>query len=59
VRAPCTRRQAGHCPQDEQPELVNKALLEWMESDLASAAGSSGGAGPQVAATAVAAGGGS
>lgn len=22
--------QAGHCPHDEVPELVNKALLEWL-----------------------------
>lgn len=24
--------QAGHCPHDEVPELVNKALLEWLSS---------------------------
>ncbi|CAM8918787.1 unnamed protein product [Rhodiola kirilowii] len=24
--------QAGHCPHDEVPELVNKALLEWLPS---------------------------
>jgi hypothetical protein len=23
--------QAGHCPHDEQPELVNQALLEFVE----------------------------
>lgn len=22
--------QAGHCPHDEVPELVNKALLDWL-----------------------------
>lgn len=24
--------QAGHCPHDEIPELVNKALLEWFST---------------------------
>ena len=24
--------QAGHCPHDEVPELVNSALLEWLSS---------------------------
>uniref|UniRef100_A0A2P2KRM8 AB hydrolase-1 domain-containing protein n=1 Tax=Rhizophora mucronata TaxID=61149 RepID=A0A2P2KRM8_RHIMU len=24
--------QAGHCPHDEVPELVNRALLEWMSN---------------------------
>jgi pimeloyl-ACP methyl ester carboxylesterase len=22
--------EAGHCPHDEVPELVNRALLDWM-----------------------------
>ena len=26
------RLQAGHCPHDEVPELVNKALIEWISS---------------------------
>ncbi|XP_078149021.1 alpha/beta-Hydrolases superfamily protein [Carex rostrata] len=25
--------QAGHCPHDEVPELVNKALLDWLNSN--------------------------
>ncbi|KAJ3686807.1 hypothetical protein LUZ61_015971 [Rhynchospora tenuis] len=25
--------QAGHCPHDEVPELVNKALIEWLNSN--------------------------
>lgn len=24
--------QAGHCPHDEVPELVNKALLDWLSN---------------------------
>jgi pimeloyl-ACP methyl ester carboxylesterase len=24
--------EAGHCPHDEVPELVNRALLEWLEA---------------------------
>lgn len=24
--------QAGHCPHDEVPELVNEALLEWLST---------------------------
>ena len=24
--------QAGHCPHDEVPELVNKALLDWLST---------------------------
>lgn len=24
--------QAGHCPHDEVPELVNRALLDWLSS---------------------------
>lgn len=24
--------QAGHCPHDEVPELVNEALLDWLPS---------------------------
>jgi pimeloyl-ACP methyl ester carboxylesterase len=23
--------QAGHCPHDEVPEQVNRAMLEWLE----------------------------
>ncbi|AFY59810.1 alpha/beta fold hydrolase [Synechococcus sp. PCC 6312] len=26
--------QAGHCPQDEQPELVNQEILAWIESSV-------------------------
>ncbi|PHU24921.1 hypothetical protein BC332_03253 [Capsicum chinense] len=29
--------QAGHCPHDEVPELVNKALLDWLSSTVTSA----------------------
>ncbi|PRQ47570.1 putative chlorophyllase [Rosa chinensis] len=29
--------QAGHCPHDEVPELVNKALLEWLSTSTAEA----------------------
>lgn len=31
--------QAGHCPHDEVPELVNRALLDWL-STLETAASS-------------------
>lgn len=24
--------QAGHCPHDEVPELVNKALMDWLST---------------------------
>lgn len=26
--------QAGHCPHDEVPELVNRALLEWLPTTM-------------------------
>mgnify|MGYP002775916814 CR=1 FL=1 len=28
------RLQAGHCPHDEAPELVNNALIEWISSSI-------------------------
>lgn len=28
--------QAGHCPHDEVPEAVNKALLDWLSINVAS-----------------------
>lgn len=28
--------QAGHCPHDEVPELVNKALMDWLSSSITS-----------------------
>lgn len=37
--------QAGHCPQDEQPQAVNAALLQWIEADILGAAAGGDGAG--------------
>lgn len=29
--------QAGHCPHDEVPELVNRALLDWLSTSTSEA----------------------
>jgi hypothetical protein len=47
--------QAGHCPQDEQPEAVNNALLQWIVSDVMGQAGPGAASGSEVAAAAPAA----
>jgi pimeloyl-ACP methyl ester carboxylesterase len=31
--------QAGHCPHDEAPEAVNRALLQFMAQDVMAAVG--------------------
>ncbi|KIY91372.1 hypothetical protein MNEG_16592 [Monoraphidium neglectum] len=53
--AKAVRLQAGHCPQDEQPEAVNNALLQWIVSDVMGQAGPGAASGSEVAAAAPAA----